>query len=99
VIRFHRLVRHELRDAVHWYASQFREAASRLVSDLDRVFERLSASPEACNLLEDGFRCIHLSDFPYHVVFEVKSRDVQLIVAVAHDRRRPNHWRRRTHSN
>jgi toxin ParE1/3/4 len=99
VIDFHRAARRELRDAVRWYGTRSQEAASRFVSDLDHAFERLLTSPDACNLFEDGYRYLHLRDFPYHIIFEVKSRDTRLIVAVAHDRRRPRYWRRRSRSN
>ncbi|QDT57517.1 Plasmid stabilization system protein [Caulifigura coniformis] len=95
MIRFHRHARTELNAAKSWYRFQSADAAFRLACDIDLALESVVSSPEACDLVDDDFRRIHLRKFPYHIIFKVTRPGDFLVLAVAHDRRRPDYWRRR----
>ena len=90
----------EAEEAASWYeaqreglGSEFREAFGRSLDVLREglVTGTLWPSP----LGERGIRRIQMRRFPYHVVFVVREPGV-IVLAVAHQRRRPGYWRNRT---
>lgn len=86
-------------EAASWYESQrkglgheFRDALRR---SLDVLREgRISGSPWPGQLGDRGIRRIQMGRFPYHAVFVGNEREV-IVLAIAHQKRRPGYWRRR----
>jgi hypothetical protein len=55
----------------------------------------MTAQPEALPFLGTAYRWVHVSRFPYVLIFRSQPPGVILMVAVAHTSRRPGYWRRR----
>jgi hypothetical protein len=73
----------EARAARRWYA--------RVSAALATAF---LAAPQAWPPHVHGTRAFRLRRFPYHLVYVEQPTGV-LVIAVAHNRRRPGYWRRR----
>jgi hypothetical protein len=58
--------------------------------------EQIAQAPEPWPILVDDLRKRPLRGFPYRVIYQVRGDHV-LIVAVMHERRRPEYWRDRTY--
>jgi plasmid stabilization system protein ParE len=64
------------------------------MDELDAAIARIAAAPQMWSPHLHGTRTCPLRRFPYHVVY-VEEATAVLVVAVAHNRRRPGYWRRR----
>ncbi|MGC3972720.1 MAG: type II toxin-antitoxin system RelE/ParE family toxin [Pirellulales bacterium] len=84
----------EIVAAEHWYADQSLEAAVGFVADVRRGLEQIAAHPESWPRHDERHRAYSLDNFPYVLVYRVNADQI-LIVAVAHNSRRPNYWRKR----
>jgi hypothetical protein len=65
------------------------------MDELDRSIERVAAAPQVCPAYLHGTRMCRLRRFPFAVVFR-ETEAVTQIVAVAHLKRRPGYWSRRS---
>lgn len=81
-------------------ASRFYEAATlglgaEFLDEIQRVIQILSEHPELGRPIDHKFRQALLHRFPFSLIYSVEV-DAILIIAVAHQRRRPGYWRART---
>lgn len=95
-MEFHRLARKDLHEARTWYKARSTDAARRFADRLDEALGRIESDPLSFAILPGRYRYVRLQKFPYHVVYRVDEGGEVVIVAVAHNRRRPGYWRRRT---
>jgi plasmid stabilization system protein ParE len=83
-------------EAAAWYDDQRLGLGDDFLTELDRVYERVRASPGSCSLLEsypgphEVRRCL-LRRFPYVVIFLSRPDEI-IVLAVSHVRRRPLGW-------
>jgi plasmid stabilization system protein ParE len=70
------------------------EIARRFKPMLQRALTEISLAPERWPTLVDDLRKRPQRGFPYRIVYQLR-QDHVLIVAVMHERRRPNYWRER----
>jgi plasmid stabilization system protein ParE len=80
-------------------ASVFYEAATSglgadFLDDVHRIVGMLREHPELGRSIDQGFRQALLHRFPFSLIYSIEV-DAVLIVAVAHQRRRPDYWRSR----
>jgi toxin ParE1/3/4 len=80
-------------------ASQFYEAASTglgadFLDDVQRAVDAVRESPLLGPGVGGKFRRVLLHRFPFSIIYSIEA-DAILIVAVAHQRRRPDYWRDR----
>lgn len=68
--------------------------ASRFLAALDSAMARLSENPDRWPLYLHGTRRLLVHRFPFALIYRVSSGST-LVVAIAHQRRRPGYWRRR----
>lgn len=80
--------------AVQFYQGQQRGLGSRLIEDLEGVTELLRETPRAGAPFVDKTRRFPLQHFPFNVVYFIDDETI-VIVAVAHQRRKPGYWRSR----
>jgi toxin ParE1/3/4 len=86
----------ELDDAVLWYEDRREGLGLAFVAALDRAVESISRRPQAATLIEGvsedlEVRRLSIRRFPYFVAYLVLN-DAVVVLAVAHDRRRPRYW-------
>ncbi len=81
-------------------SARFYEACSnglgwRFLRAVQDAEARIARSPHAFPFFNDPVRKCVLSGFPFNVLFQIED-EALFIVAVAHQRRRPGYWRRRS---
>lgn len=81
-------------------AAAFYEAAEpglglAFAQEVERTVDRICAFPESGATLGTVVRRAIVSNFPFLIVYRIGSGEI-LIAAVAHQRRRPGYWRRRS---
>ena len=92
---FHPAARLELLDAVEYYRNRSPDLASAFYEDALHLIKELLEFPELAPVKHPiGVRSQPLRRFPYSVLYTVDP-DVLYIVAIAHQKRRPNYWLRR----
>ena len=95
-LRWHPAAVREARAARRWYRvdQDAPDAAIRFHAALQRALNQILQSPERWPLVVDDLRKRHLRGFPYRVIYQVRADQI-LVVAVMHERRRPEYWRGR----
>lgn len=96
-VSFHRLARREYLSARRWYAGNGSvELAESFQEEVDRSVQTILNDPQALPTYENDFRWIRLRRFPYVPYCRILDDGNVVVLAVAHARRRPGYWRRRT---
>ena len=80
--------------ARRFYARGGASLVARFLAALDDAIADIGANPGTGSPHLHNTRVWRLRRFPFHLVYVEEPAGV-LVVAVAHDRRRPGHWRRR----
>lgn len=88
--------REELIHAAEFYESQAAGLGEDFLTEANRVVELVTATPElgAPYAEGEGIRRVLLQRFPFAIVYQIEP-ELILVVAVAHQRRRPGYWRDR----
>jgi plasmid stabilization system protein ParE len=81
-------------EAAFWYDSRQPGLGDQFTHELDRVLQRLTEHPFHFPKVDLGFRRALLHQFPYAVYFAPQEEQV-VVVAVFHQHRHPNAWKRR----
>ena len=84
----------EFREAVRYYESEAPGVGMAFAVAIHKAVAGMAEFPLAAPLIRAGIRKKPLRHFPYNVLYSVES-DTLLIVAVAHQKRRPSYWRGR----
>jgi plasmid stabilization system protein ParE len=88
---FHPEAQAEYAAAIRWYEERSERAASRFEDEVERVVERIVASPESFPKYDADRRFAVVHRFPYSVVYQLDAGEVR-VVAVAHASRAPGYW-------
>src|SRR5438067_194414 len=78
-----------------FYQSVSRELGRDFLDDVQRVIDLPLEQPKLGRPVGHRLRRALLSRFPFSLIYAEES-DTILIVAVAHHRRRPDYWRKRS---
>src|ERR1051325_4622823 len=93
-IEFEREAHTELRDAPRWYQRQREGLGFEFLTEVRNGLAQINEHPETWPMLTKLSRRFRLHRFPYWLVYYQK-QDVIRIIAVMHQSRRPNYWRKR----
>ncbi len=85
----------EAQAAREWYETKSHEAAAAFMAELDIAVDSIRAAPELYPPYLHGTRRYLMRRFPYLIVYRIASTAIE-IVAVAHGRRRPGYWKKRS---
>ena len=77
-----------------FYEGQAHGLGAEFLDDVQRAIDRLRNNPKLGQIVVDELRRSLLSRFPFSLIYAVEPEGL-LIVAVAHQRRRPYYWRER----
>jgi len=91
---FHPDAETELEEASLFYESQVVGLGKSFLAEVDRTISLIRDFPDAGFPVGPARRRVLLDRFPYTIVYQRHPESVA-IVAIAHQRRRPNYWRRR----
>ena len=93
-IRVHELAKHEIDDGFHWYESQIDGLGLKFKEEVFFAIKRIQVNPVLYYALNKNLRRCLLVKFPYKVIYSIDESEIY-ILAVAHQRRRPNYWTKR----
>jgi plasmid stabilization system protein ParE len=90
----------ELLEAARWYEAQRSGIGLAFLAAVDRAIEQVAAWPATGAPVpgvsaELQVRKMSLPRFPYYLAYLV-TNDAIRVLAIAHERRRPGYWHRRT---
>ncbi len=84
----------EIEEASDWYEHRSELAQEAFLQEIDHALHAILDGPQRWPLHLKGTRRYVCSNFPYGVIYLVED-DVVVVVAVAHEKRRPGYWRKR----
>ena len=84
----------ELDEAVEYYNAQVVGLGDAFLLEVLRSIDLIKRHPDAWHPLGSNTRRCRLSRFPYAVVYTRDLEDL-LVIAIAHQHRRPDYWRDR----
>jgi plasmid stabilization system protein ParE len=93
-LRWHPAAVGDLQSAASWYRSQDDGAllAARFERAMARELEHVARAPERWPVIRQQYRQkVFASPFPYVLIYRIAA-GVVIVIAVAHQRRRPGHW-------
>lgn len=88
------VARQELEDALAWYEDQQTGLGGALLDELARALDLIEKFPHAWHPLTQRIRRLRLNRFPYSVVYASFAGE-WVVLALAHQHRRPFYWRSR----
>ena len=86
--------REELNEAAAFYEASVPGLGEAFLEDVERAIETVRESPGIGALVGRRFRKAILRRFPFTIVYAQRDEEI-VIVAIAHQRRRPGYWRGR----
>lgn len=90
--QFHPAAEAEFLESVGYYESRDPGLGGALAEEFEVLIDLVCDSPKAWQLeLKPDIRRVPLNRFPLSLIYREKEGDIQ-ILAVAHDRRRPQYW-------
>jgi hypothetical protein len=93
---FHRAALAEHLDEVAFYEGRLPGLGADYLAEFEKVMGRVCATPELYPRVGDSdLRKAGFKRFPLHVIYQVKLAQI-LVLAIAHQRRRPAYWAGRT---
>ena len=84
----------EVREAYQYYWKVDKSAAARFMVSLDETIARISRLPTMSPTYLFGTHRLLRRRFPFAVIYRVDVERI-VVVAVAHQKRRPGYWRHR----
>jgi plasmid stabilization system protein ParE len=94
ILDIHEDADRELNDAANYYDSESPGLGTLFLDQVDDGYQRILENPHAAAEVDSDIRRLVLAKFPFNLIYEIDG-DVILILAVAHQRRRPHYWRER----
>jgi len=98
-LRIHAAAEQEAQQAAQWYEDRRVGLGFEFLAAVDTALQRIGDDPLQFPILETlpdepSVRRFLLKRFPYTIIYEVVSPEIQ-VLAVAHVRRRPQYWKKR----
>ena len=84
----------EFREAARYYESEAAGVGLSFIVGVHKAVDEIAALPLAAQIERAGIRKKVLRHFSYNIFYAIET-DTIVIVAVAHQRKRPNYWRTR----
>ena len=95
-IEIHRLAAKDFVSARREYARQDPQVEARFVAAVREAITRAEANPRLGSPAHGTYYWVRTRRFPYILYYEFIPPDLVRFFAVAHTRRRPGYWLRRT---
>jgi plasmid stabilization system protein ParE len=88
---FTRIARQELEDAVRFYELEYSGLGHRFKEEVRKSALRIAEYPKAWSIERGEVRKCLLHKFPYKLLYSVEEDHI-LVIAVAHQHRKPDYW-------
>jgi len=92
--RFLEEAEEEMHEAAAFYDRRTDGLGDRFLDDIQACVDRISERPHIGRRIGEHFRVVLARRFPFSVIYAAEEATI-VIVAVAHQRRRPGYWRDR----
>ena len=92
--RYEPAARRELDDAIDFYDQQRIGLGDEFLDEVEHAVALLTENTELGRGLRENHRFFLLYRFPFRLVYALEDSGIR-IIAVAHQKRRPDYWRRR----
>ncbi len=92
---FLRYAKHELDDATHFYDMEFIGLGHSFKEEVKKAISRIAEYPEAWPVVRGDIRKYLIHKFPYCLLYSIEKEHI-VVVAVAHQHRKPDYWIDRT---
>lgn len=90
--RFLRAARAEHLDEVAFYENRLPGLGAEYLAEFEAVMSRICANPDSYpSVGKPDIRKAGFKRFPFHVIYRVEPAQI-VILAIAHQRRRPAYW-------
>ncbi len=93
-VRVLREAEEEIGAAADFYAREASVVAARFLGEVDAALERIARHPRSYARVDRRFRGCVLGRFPYTMIYTIAEQEV-MVLAMAHQSRRPGYWRDR----
>jgi toxin ParE1/3/4 len=93
-LRFHSAAREELRREALYYEMRVQDLGSELTDEVEGILQNVLTYPELGSPHLLGTRRVVLDRFPFSLIYRIGRADI-LVIALAHERKRPGYWRSR----
>ncbi len=93
-IRFLEPAQAELDEAVEWYAAQAPGLGKAFLLETLKTLKLVAHFPQAWHPLSPTLRRCRLNRFPYSIIYSADGNDM-LVIAIAHQHRKPHYWEKR----
>ena len=93
-LRFDEDARREYLDAAVFYSESGENIGMKFADAVEFAIAKIASDPHRFRELEEGIRRCRVTSFPYSILYNVGLDEI-FILAVKHDRRRPDYWRYR----
>ena len=90
-VLFTSLAERELRDASRYYELEFTGLGAAFRQEVGQAARRIAEYPQAWSIERGEVRKCLLHRFPYKLLYSIEREHV-LIIAVAHQHRKPDYW-------
>jgi plasmid stabilization system protein ParE len=90
-IKLHPDARAELRAARNWYYERSPLSAIAFAQTVDKAISKIKEAPNTFPLADHGTRKFVLQRFPFIIFYRTGETEI-VIVALAHQKRRPGYW-------
>jgi plasmid stabilization system protein ParE len=94
LVTFHEKAREELLEAAHYYEERGQGLGYALIEDVEQAVRELSEKPLSCPTIGTELRRRIVRRFPYSLLYVVETERI-VVMAVAHQKRRPGYWKYR----
>ena len=81
-------------EAALFYESATATLGDDFLDDIQHAIDTIRSRPKLGAVVGFGFRRILVRRFPFSIVYAIEAEQI-IVVAVAHQRRRPNYWKGR----
>jgi plasmid stabilization system protein ParE len=85
------IAKQELEDACHFYEREYSGLGRRFRDEVKKAAMRIAAHPEGWSAERGDVRKYLLHRFPYKLLYSVEEDHI-LVIAVAHQHRKPDYW-------
>jgi hypothetical protein len=89
--RFHEAADAELVEAIEYYDAKAAGLGDRFLAEVKLATRHMEQYPQIAPVSDDGVRVSVLVRFPYSLMYVVDEHEI-LVLALAHQSRRPRYW-------
>ena len=93
-VEYHPKAKVEIQESANWYDKKVDGLGLEFMLEVKAAESKIVKNPESWAAHEQGTRRYILKRFPFSIIYFLTDEKIQ-IVAVAHNKRRPEYWKHR----